>query len=69
MTTQQDFLRSAMDELNLTPDEFSHRLNCERRTLDRWLDLYHSKEFVMMNDSIWALLREILEYERSRLEI
>ena len=68
MTTQQDFLRSAMEELNLTPEEFSHRLCCGRLTLDRWLLPCSSKNFLVMADALWALVREILAHERSNVK-
>lgn len=66
MTAQQDFLRSAMAELRLTPEEFCKRLHCEQRTLGRWLLPTDSKEFIAVGDGVWALVRDILAHERSR---
>lgn len=67
MATQQEFLRSAMVELNLSPDEFARRINCERRTLDRWLLLSENRDHVAMGEAIWVLVREILSHERARV--
>lgn len=66
MTPQQDFLRSAMAELHLTPEEFCKRLHCEQRTLERWLLPSDSKDFIAMGDGVWALVRDILAHERMR---
>jgi hypothetical protein len=67
MTTQQDFLRSAMDELNLTPEGFCHRLRCEQKTLDRWLRPCESHDFLAIGDAMWALLRDMLSHERRKI--
>ena len=35
MSTQQEYLRSAMQNLGMTRDMFCARLGCARRTLDK----------------------------------
>lgn len=63
MTNQQDFLRAAMAELNMTRDKFCVRLGCARRTLDKWLLPSTSKDFRSMEETVWVLVREILAHE------
>ncbi|WP_096697627.1 hypothetical protein [Polaromonas sp. AER18D-145] len=67
MSTQQEFLRSAMAELNMTRDFFCARLGCARRTLDKWLLPGESKDFRNMDETIWNLVREILAHEKLKL--
>lgn len=64
MSTQQEFLRSAMTELNMTRDAFCERLGCARRTLDKWLLPASSNDFRNMDETIWTLVREILAHEK-----
>ncbi len=64
MSTQQEFLRSAMAELNMTRDAFCERLGCARRTLDKWLLPAASNDFRNMDETIWNLVREILAHEK-----
>jgi len=61
--TQQEFLRSAMTELDMTRDMFCVRLGCARRTLDKWLLPSTSNDFRTMEETIWVLVREILAHE------
>lgn len=63
MMTQQEFLRSAMAELDMTRDMFCVRLGCARRTLDKWLLPATSKDSREMEETIWVLVREILAHE------
>ena len=63
-TTQQDFLREAMAELDMTRDSFCARLGCSRRTLDKWLLPAASNDYRNMNETIWTLVREILKHHR-----
>lgn len=64
MSTQQEFLRSAMTELAMTRDAFCGRLGCARRTLDKWLLPADSNDFRNMDETIWNLVREILAHEK-----
>ena len=61
---QQDFLRGAMKELGLTRKGFAERLGSAQRTLDKWLLPTESKDHNTMNETIWVLIREILEHEK-----
>lgn len=67
MSTQQEFLRSAMTELNMTREAFCGRLGCARRTLDKWLLPAASKDYRNMDETIWNLVREILAHEKLKL--
>ena len=67
MTTQQDFLRSAMDELAMTRDAFAARLACPRRTLDKWLLPATSNDHRAMDDAMWKFVREVLDHERLKV--
>lgn len=67
MSTQQEFLRSAMAELNMTREAFCVRLGCARRTLDKWLLPAASKDFRNMDETIWNLVREILAHEKLKV--
>lgn len=62
--TQQEFLRAAMAELDMTRDAFCLRLGAARRTLDKWLLPADSKDFRNMDETIWNLVREILAHEK-----
>lgn len=63
-TTQQEFLRSSMAELDMTRDAFCARLGAARRTLDKWLLPADSNDFRNMDETIWNLVREILAHEK-----
>ena len=67
MSTQQEFLHSAMEGLNMTRDAFCGRLGCARRTLDMWLLPAVSKDFSNMDETIWTLVREILAHEKLKV--
>jgi aspartate carbamoyltransferase catalytic subunit len=58
--TQQDFLRDAMQSLNMTRQNFADRIGARKRALDNWLLPSNSNGFRSMPDTIWILVREIL---------
>ena len=58
--TQQDFLRDAMQSLNMTRQDFANRIGAKKRALDNWLLPSDSKGFRPMPDTVWILVREIL---------
>ena len=62
---QQELLRSAMAELSMTRDEFSARLGCARRTLDKWLLPSESQDSRNIDETIYVLVEEVLRFERS----
>ena len=62
--TQQEFLQAAMATLGMTRGEFATRLGCAKRTLDKWLLPDTSNDYRTMNETIWSLIREILEHEK-----
>jgi len=64
MTTQQDFLRDAMNELAMTRNAFAIRLACPRRTLDKWLLPSDSKDHRPLDETMWKFVREVTEHER-----
>lgn len=57
---QQDFLRDAMQRLNMTRQKFADRIGAKKRALDNWLLPSDSKGFRPMPDTVWMLVREIL---------
>lgn len=57
---QQDFLRDAMQRLNLTRQKFADRIGAKKRALDNWLLPSDSKGFRPMPDTAWMLVQEIL---------
>lgn len=57
---QQDFLRDAMQSLNMTRQKFADRIGAKKRALDNWLLPSDSKGFRPMPDTVWMLVREIL---------
>jgi len=59
--SQQEFLRDAMAQLNMTRDQFCARLGTTRRRLDNWLLPTESKSFREMDEMVWKFVREILE--------
>jgi hypothetical protein len=67
--TQPDFLREAMATLNMTRDQFCERLGCAQRTLDKWLLPSDSNDFRTMGETIWVLVREVIEHERLKASI
>jgi hypothetical protein len=66
MKTQQIFLRSAMQDMGASPDDFCIRIGCTRKTLDRWLLPSDDKLYAPMDDGVWALVREIQSYSKSK---
>ena len=68
MTTQQEFLREAMRELDMTRDVFSCRLGCSRRALDKWLLPDESNDNRRLDETIWVLVREVLAHEKLKRE-
>lgn len=57
---QQDFLRDAMQRLNMTRQKFADRIGAKKRALDNWLLPSDSMGFRPMPDTVWMLVREIL---------
>lgn len=57
---QQEFLRDAMSALDMTRDQFAHRIGTSRRRLDNWLLPSDSKGFREMDEMAWKFIREIL---------
>lgn len=57
---QQDFLRKAMQSLDMTRQEFAQRIGATKRALDNWLLPADSNGFRTMPDTVWAFVREIL---------
>ena len=68
MMTQQEFLREAMRELDMTRDVFSRRLGSSRRALDKWLLPDESNDNRRMDETIWVLVREVLAHEKLKRE-
>lgn len=62
--TQQEFLQDAIAQLGVTRAEFASRLGCAKRTLDKWLLPDDSKDYRVMNETVWNLVREILAHEK-----
>jgi len=58
---QQDFLRDAMLHLNMTRQKFADRIGASKRALDNWLLPTDSKGFRPMPETVWTLIREILQ--------
>lgn len=57
---QQEFLRDAMTQLNMTRDEMCKRISVPRKTFDKWLAPVGSNEHRNMPEIAWAYIREIL---------
>jgi len=57
---QQDFLRNAMETLEMTRDQFAERLGTSRRRLDNWLLPTDSGGFREMDEMAWKFISEIL---------
>lgn len=69
MTTQQEFLRTAMAELEMTRAVFSQRIGCPVPTLNKWLLPANSEQSRAMAETIWVLVREILAHERLKAKV
>ncbi|NHZ99116.1 transcriptional regulator [Massilia sp. CCM 8734] len=63
---QQEFLRDAMNTLNMTRDEFADRIGTNRRRLDNWLLPSESSGFREMDEMAWKFIREILKSKSKR---
>lgn len=64
--TQQEFLRSAMQQLQMNRPQFADRIGTKARTLDNWLLPSESAEFRGMPDMVWKFVAEILENHRKK---
>jgi transcriptional regulator with XRE-family HTH domain len=60
--SQQEFLRDAMNQLDMTRERFADRLNTSKRRLDNWLLPSTSAGFRELDPTIWQFIREILEF-------
>lgn len=63
---QQEFLRNAMETLDMTRDQFAERIGTNRRRLDNWLLPADSKGFREMDEMAWKFIREILENTKKK---
>jgi transcriptional regulator with XRE-family HTH domain len=63
LVSQQNFLRDAMQRLDMTRDQFAARLGASRRRLDNWLLPSDSAGFRELDPVIGTFVREILERE------
>ena len=63
MTTQQDFLRSAIAKLGMTRAQFAKRIGCPVATMNKWLLPVDSNQGRVMSEAIWVLVREVLAHE------
>lgn len=63
---QQEFLRDAMAQLNMTRDQFCARLGTTRRRLDNWLLPSGTKGYREMDEMVWKFVREILERHKEK---
>lgn len=67
--TQQEFLKSAKDRLNLTWKDFAKRIGAPEATLKKWtMQSNSTANFREMPNTIWVLVREILEHEELKLK-
>ena len=64
--SQQAFLRDAMEQLQMTRDEFALRLGASRRRVDNWLLPSDSAGFRELDPVVWNYVREIVEREAGR---
>jgi len=69
MSTQQEFLRSAMAELDMTRATFARRIGCPVPTLNKWLLPADSEQSRPMAETIWVLVREILAHEKLKAKV
>jgi len=68
-TPQQDFLREAMVELDMTRAEFAQRIGSPVPTLNKWLLPSASEQTRQMGENVWVLVREILAHERLKAKV
>ena len=59
--SQQEFLRDAMQRMDMTRDQFADRIGASRRRLDNWLLPSDSAGFRELDPVIWTFVREIIE--------
>lgn len=64
---QQELLREAMAQLDMTRDEFASRIHVARRTLDKWLLPDESPDFREMSDMGRGYVEEIMEWHRKEI--
>ncbi|WP_049096349.1 aspartate carbamoyltransferase catalytic chain [Burkholderia cepacia] len=64
---QQELLREAMTQLDMTRDEFASRIRVARRTLDKWLLPDESPDFRGMSDMGRAYVEDIMEWHRKAI--
>lgn len=64
MTTQQEFLRKAAEELGLSQKELASRMAAPWETFRKWLLPNESGGYREMPEIAWQLVREILENEK-----
>lgn len=69
MTVQQEFLRMAMAELAMTRAVFAQRIGCPVATLNKWLLPSASEQSRPMPETVWVLVREILEHEKLKAKV
>jgi len=69
MKSQQDFLRDAMQSLDLTRFGFAKRISVPEKTLNKWMSPSDTTDFRSMPDVVWAYIREILVWDRVALDI
>lgn len=58
--SQQEFLRDAMRQLDMTRPQFAERIGTKARTLDNWLLPSRSNEFRAMPDMVGSLFEKYL---------
>lgn len=61
--SQQDFLRGAMEALQMTRNQFATRIGAKRRALDNWLLPTESKGHRAMPEHLWKFVAEITAHE------
>jgi DNA-binding transcriptional regulator YiaG len=64
--SQQDLLRLAMEQLNMTRDEFAVRIRVSRRALDKWLLPDESNDFRPLPDMGRGYVEEILTWHKKK---
>jgi hypothetical protein len=69
MATQQEFLRNAAAELDLTQKELAARMAAPWETFRKWLMPNGSGSYREMPEIAWQLVREILQHERLKKKV
>ena len=63
-TSQQEFLRSAKEQLGVTWSEFAARIGAPESTLKKWtLQTESETNGREMPSTVWVLVQEIIEHE------